>query len=284
MPQQQAPVLADIFTAYISLRQGGASMDEAVEQLTPQADLLPRSERHQLGKLVTTWEAKNGAHFKPKRNPAPEPIAQGEAKAAPANQAPSPVAFGTRFLDPSKLPQPAAQSVIRPIEPPPAAAPEFQLCPNCQKKNKPGEMYCFSCGHILKIPAGITQPFQELDAKSRFGTAHFGERSTLYLAIRGAPNPFKITLRDEMIIGRSTSQSALGPDIDLSSFGAEKLGVSRLHAALKRTGDTVSLMDLQSSNRTFVNGQRMYAHEVRVLRDGDEIRLGKLVIKVIFRH
>ena len=284
MPQSQAPVLSDIFTAYISLRQGGSSMDEAVEQLTPQADLLPRSERHQLGKLVTTWEANNGAHHKPHRKPAPEPVTQVEVKAEPPKQASGPTPFGTRFLDPSKLPQPPGQSVIRPIEPLPAVATEFQLCPNCNKKNKPGEMYCFSCGHILKAPAGITQPFQELDARARFGTAHFGERSTLYLAIRGAPNPFKIALRDELIIGRSTSQSALGPDIDLSSFGAEKLGVSRLHAALKRTGDTISLMDLQSSNRTFVNGQRMYAHEVRVLRDGDEIRLGKLVIKVIFRH
>src|SRR5262249_61406487 len=119
---------------------------------------------------------------------------------------------------------------------------------------------------------------------SRFGTAHFGEKSSLYLAIRGAPNPIKVTVRDELILGRSASQSALGPDVDLTSFGAEKLGVSRLHAALKRTGETISLMDLNSANRTFVNGQRVYAHEVRVLRDGDEIRLGKLVIKVIFRH
>src|SRR5258708_32305165 len=110
MPQQQAPVLADIFTAYISLRQGGASMDEAVEQLTSQADLLPRSERHQLGKLVTTWEANNGAHFKPKRKPAPEPVVQVEVKAVPPKQAAAPLPRGARLLDPSQPPQPACQS------------------------------------------------------------------------------------------------------------------------------------------------------------------------------
>jgi hypothetical protein len=159
-----------------------------------------------------------------------------------------------------------------------------QTCPNCGKKNGAKETYCYSCGHLLKLPTGLTQPITDLDHHTRFGTAHFGEKSTLYLAIRGVSEPFKINLRGEMIIGRSSPKSALGPDIDLASFNAEKLGVSRLHAALKRTGDTVSLMDLQSSNSTFVNGQRMYPHEVRVLRDGDEVRLGKLVIKVIFRH
>ena len=62
------------------------------------------------------------------------------------------------------------------------------------------------------------------------------------------------------------------------------LGVSRLHAGLRRHGDTLVLTDLGSLNHTYVNGEQLHPHEVRVLHDGDEIRFGHLVARVYFRH
>jgi predicted component of type VI protein secretion system len=40
--------------------------------------------------------------------------------------------------------------------------------------------------------------------------------------------------------------------------------------------------DLGSANSTFLNGQRLMPHEPRVLRDNDEVRLGRLVFRVNF--
>jgi pSer/pThr/pTyr-binding forkhead associated (FHA) protein len=57
-----------------------------------------------------------------------------------------------------------------------------------------------------------------------------------------------------------------------------------LHAAFRRQDETVVLVDMGSANKTFINGQRVYPHEVRVVRSGDEIRLGKMIIKVTFNH
>ena len=37
-----------------------------------------------------------------------------------------------------------------------------------------------------------------------------------------------------------------------------------------------------SHNGTYLNGQRLIAHQPRVLRDGDDIRLGFLVLRVKF--
>jgi pSer/pThr/pTyr-binding forkhead associated (FHA) protein len=88
----------------------------------------------------------------------------------------------------------------------------------------------------------------------------------------------------ELVIGRFYDESPVQPDIDLSPYNAENLGVSRLHAAIRRTDNTVSIVDLDSVNHTFINGQRLHPHEVRVLRDGDDIRLGKLTIKVTFKR
>lgn len=52
-------------------------------------------------------------------------------------------------------------------------------------------------------------------------------------------------------------------------------GVSRRHAKLVQSGDRVTLHDLDSTNGTFCNGERI---SERVLRDGDKIRIGTTTI------
>ena len=54
--------------------------------------------------------------------------------------------------------------------------------------------------------------------------------------------------------------------------------VSRLHAVLENLGFAWSIRDLGSRNGTYLNGERISAE--RVLRSGDEVRLGKS--RVIF--
>ena len=56
-------------------------------------------------------------------------------------------------------------------------------------------------------------------------------------------------------------------------------GVSRVHAALERFGDTWCVRDLGSRNGTFVNGARIIGE--RALHSGDEIALGRL--RLLFR-
>lgn len=49
--------------------------------------------------------------------------------------------------------------------------------------------------------------------------------------------------------------------------------VSRLHAVLENLGFTWSIRDMGSRNGTYLNGERISAE--RVLRSGDEVRIGK---------
>src|SRR5262245_61869054 len=56
-------------------------------------------------------------------------------------------------------------------------------------------------------------------------------------------------------------------------------GVSRVHAAFERFGDSRCVRDLGSRNGTFVNGGRVIGE--RALHSGDEIRLGRL--RLLFR-
>jgi len=54
--------------------------------------------------------------------------------------------------------------------------------------------------------------------------------------------------------------------------------VSRRHAKIEMAGGEPVLTDLSSSNGTFVNGERLDGP--RAIREGDELRLGKCVLRV----
>jgi pSer/pThr/pTyr-binding forkhead associated (FHA) protein len=74
------------------------------------------------------------------------------------------------------------------------------------------------------------------------------------------------------------------PDIDLTPYQAYASGVSRLHAVVKRDSDRVLVMDLGSSNGTYVNGRRINPHVEETLNHGDILALGKLKIQVLLRN
>ena len=62
------------------------------------------------------------------------------------------------------------------------------------------------------------------------------------------------------------------------------LGTSRLHAVIKRNGERITIMDLGSSNGTYVNGKRLTANAEQVLHHGDVVTFGKLKIQILLRN
>lgn len=83
------------------------------------------------------------------------------------------------------------------------------------------------------------------------------------------------------IIGRSDDGSSYQPDIDLSPYHAQSLGLSRRHAAFVRYRGYVHIMDLGSMNGTFVNGERLQPFDAYALTSGDQINLANLYIRVM---
>jgi len=122
------------------------------------------------------------------------------------------------------------------------------------------------------------------ESEPRWGTARFNERTSLMLFVRGAPEPFVFDAGSivELVIGRIDPDSGQSPDVDLENFSGMEKGVSRRHATIIRKDGSLNLVDAGSHNGTYLNGQRLIAHQPRVLRDGDDIRLGFLVLRVKF--
>src|SRR5690606_26256318 len=84
------------------------------------------------------------------------------------------------------------------------------------------------------------------------------------------------------VIGRFDPNTNEKHAIELTSYGAADKGVSRKHAILSYENGTLRVTDLGSANYTYLNGHKLAPNQARILRDGDELRLGYLVISVQF--
>jgi hypothetical protein len=257
MNSQPQPM--EIYNYYITIRQEGLILDDAVSAIEPLIDHLTDEARENLITMLKTWETSHG-----------------KAMQAPAKQGVLP-------------PTPTVKKLPEPAESAPAQQPTEvrQLkCPKCGKPVRKEDAYCSSCGEFLRVVKATTRNLSDLAINSPMlpKSSYFGASCMMLLYIRGVEAPISVNLEREVIIGRTAPDSSMHPDVDLTPYNAEDLGVSRLHISMKRLENTVTVTDLNSKNGTHVNGQKLHPHEVRVLRHGDEIRIGRLVMKALFKH
>jgi hypothetical protein len=164
-------------------------------------------------------------------------------------------------------------------------------CPKCNHKNLQGSLFCAKCFCVLQpgppddLTDGLGENGGTYSLKGNWGTADLPGKS-LVLRIRNVLEPLRLAPGREIWFGRADGTNGLLPDFDLGPFGAARKGVSRIHAALSCIANgtaNFSVTDLGSSNGTFLNGERLVAHQPYALQDGDEICLGKMVLHVYFR-
>jgi len=79
---------------------------------------------------------------------------------------------------------------------------------------------------------------------------------------------------DKFLIGRS----------DACQLRPKSESVSRKHCILVQHQGKVLVQDLKSRNGTYVNGQRLPSDKAKVLKPGDNLRIGKLEFEVLIEH
>lgn len=170
------------------------------------------------------------------------------------------------------------------------------VCPYCHHKVLEGTILCPECGASL-IPGEMPRPEEpalaraleeekplpsedpEVCSESRT-TAHITP-TELRLLVLNSGRTIPCPLKEVILIGRSDVAGGIFPEIDLTPDNGYLAGVSRRHARIIRRGNEFYLEDLGSLNGTFLNRDRLTAHVPVPFRDGDEIRLGNLVMRVI---
>lgn len=82
----------------------------------------------------------------------------------------------------------------------------------------------------------------------------------------------------EFIVGREDPISNIFPDIDLTDYGGDEGGVSRQHARITLQGNLYYITDMQSTNFTYINQQRLQPNLPTLLKNGDQIRFGRTTL------
>ncbi|MGH2521757.1 MAG: FHA domain-containing protein [Anaerolineales bacterium] len=164
-------------------------------------------------------------------------------------------------------------------------------CPACHHQELEGELFCSECGARLSGPWVEPPPtatfdsarLREISKTSTPATSVLSElrAGQVALFIAGAAIPVVLEGHQEYLLGREGHEQ-LVPDVNLNLYGGREQGVSRIHASLRVDRRQLLLMDLGSTNGTRLNGTPLTAHEPVRLESGDEIRLGKLMIKIHF--
>jgi FHA domain len=162
-------------------------------------------------------------------------------------------------------------------------------CPACKYAQNPSNaLVCAKCGQpltdsrasLLRKPTGLLFP-ELLTLENRTRAQHVGKMKRFDVAIyvSDLEEPLIVSLMRDLLLGRYGG-SEQQPPIDLAAFEGLEHGVSRKHAMLRRFGPDVAIVDLGSTNGTWLNGVKVQPHQPVIMRSGDRLLLARLPLQV----
>jgi pSer/pThr/pTyr-binding forkhead associated (FHA) protein len=142
--------------------------------------------------------------------------------------------------------------------------------------NPDGSMFCDECGERLS-PQPVGAP--AMASATAMGGGIAVAAGSPRLTVQSDNAVFDLSGKTEAVIGREDPASNVYPDVDLTPHGGEDGGVSRTHAKLYLQGGQYLVEDQNSTNATFVNKQKLAPKTPTPIKDGDELRLGRVVLR-----
>ena len=149
-------------------------------------------------------------------------------------------------------------------------------------ENPDGSMYCDQCGEELPVaapaPGASVPPAPAYPDASAAPAAPAAPVAVVapHLTLKEDGAEFSLEGKSEFLIGREDPVSNIYPDIDLTPHNGEDYGVSRMHAKIYVQGGQYLVEDLNSTNFTYINRQKLAPKTPTAIKDGDEVRFGKV--------
>ena len=175
-------------------------------------------------------------------------------------------------------------------------------CPVCAYTNRRGALVCENCGSLLDLRAESRRATRDLrdshnelskiddgaiheDQTDKVRGSSYHDGLMVHLKVDEYPQPVLVSpdmLMGNVVLGRRDPITEQLPEVDLDQFAGYRMGVSRRHAIMNLQNGKLTITDMGSSNGTFVNGQRLEARKPELVRDGDLLRLGQIIMTVKF--
>jgi len=165
-----------------------------------------------------------------------------------------------------------------------------KFCPVCKNKNERGASICKHCGASLQdyptssmattrntnnlgsVPSKIDElPLETLTPAD--GIAIY---------VEGTSDPVLLSSEKEFIIGRRSGAEILEPMLDLSKMDGFNMGISRRHVTIRQVESGYEVIDLSSTNGTWLNDERLVPNKPYPLTNKSRLRVGRLRFFVLY--
>ncbi|PID86734.1 MAG: hypothetical protein CSA11_07640 [Chloroflexi bacterium] len=162
-------------------------------------------------------------------------------------------------------------------------------CKDCGASQYEGTLYCSECGRDLiqdsKLVTDVL-PFSEFVHKpppppaTELEVIEPVHEKQITFVIPSSRHRYIIPLEKEINIGRAFENTPT--NLDLTKDNGIELGVSRTHAILQWSNQGIVIMDLGSTNGTFLNNHHLPENKPYPIQSGDELRFGDLLVHIFF--
>jgi hypothetical protein len=149
-----------------------------------------------------------------------------------------------------------------------------RLCPVCHQTSMISRTKCDHCGH--EFTSSADQPAAPVTPEPQ------PRVNTLNMFVLGHADPIQLDGTQDILLGRGVPDWE--PGLDLVPFGAPYMGVSRKHAQITYMDGAYRITDLNSTNGTWLNEQRLQTDRAYPLKNGDTLRLGRLMLVIYMRE
>ncbi len=155
-------------------------------------------------------------------------------------------------------------------------------CPSCGADNLPGTLFCVQCGTYL--PSGGPLRTEPLPEQENGRPAHRREDTeetqcamiSIEVEVLSSGRSMLFTGDREILVGRLDAAHGIFPELDMTADDGLEQGVSRRHARIYTRDGTCFVEDLDSTNGTFLNGERVTPYLPYAFHDGDVLSFGSL--------
>jgi hypothetical protein len=162
-------------------------------------------------------------------------------------------------------------------------------CPACNKENEDNAAICINCGVWLEGVStefvGISDPsVNDLNAQiESFIDLEWIPENGVGIQVAGETIPIYVPLRKDLVIGRTTEFTSPTDDfLDLSHLNAGALGVSRRHVMIRRIDSGYEVVDLTSSNGSWINDRRLVPNIPYTFPSGSQLRMGNMRLLIMY--
>jgi FHA domain len=172
----------------------------------------------------------------------------------------------------------------------PDTDPQFMTCPQCGRGCRLADTACPQCGAVFDDLFEVEEGETTFALASQLPRRSPGNQSwpkvgaipieSVTVVFEFEDESLTLPYAESAIVGRAGSADGAEVYVDLGPLCARETGVSRRHVKILRKGTLIYVVDVGSTNGTWLNGRRLMVNVERLLRNGDELQLGSLKLHV----